>query len=97
MYCSLDDPFIGTIASLAAAVASCWSSPDLSSIGLSSHCLASLGSSSIGSASSEGAGTVLTSPVGTGTGKASPVGADMLGRLGILFEQSLHICWFGLS
>ena len=59
--------------------------------------LSSSGFSSSELSSSEGAGTGLTSPVGTGTGKASPEGTGMLDRLGILFGQSLHICWFGLS
>ena len=56
--------------------------------------LLSSGFSSSELSSSEGAGTGLVS---TGTDWASPEGIGMLDRLGILFGQSLHICWFGLS
>ena len=53
-YCSLDDPFTGTIASL--AVANCWSSSDLSSTGLTSTGLTSSDSASSGLSSFEGTG-----------------------------------------
>ena len=82
-YCSLDDPLIGTIASLAAA--NCWSSSELSSTGLSSSDLASSGLSSSGLSSSEG------------TGSDSSLRAyEEVNRLVVWFEQSHHIFWIVL-